>query len=470
MTNGPGRDGAGNIVNDGNYRYVYDLDGRICAVENLLTTAATQYVYDAEGNRVGRGTLNNFPAVGATCPAPTAANGFTLTTTWLRGASGAQDAEIDWSAGSVTGWHQNVFSGSELLATYTAAGITFHLNDWLGTRRVDLNSSGQVVQAWYSNPWGAYLTTLNSSADTTNQHFTGQEHDAETGNDYFNARFYGSNMGRFISPDPSGLYYAAQGNPQSFNLYVYAMNNPLRFIDPTGLDCAYLNDSGDGIENLDQDSNPDECKKHGGLWAVGAITNFQVNSNGGYSFTSLDSDLNTIHTTYLPSSNSNPVVYGDDMDYFMSYLRQSQLQRNPSLWSMSPEQRIRQIALAQATICGGGTFSYAGKEVSAGVGHAFQGAIVEHDSQEGTRAGLLTEVAGGEEAVVGGGTIQGIDGTTEPIAFVGGGGDTGLGETSAGVFVSPGSVGLYGEVGAGGRAVGGGVYANITTNAGSIKK
>jgi hypothetical protein len=52
-------------------------------------------------------------------------------------------------------------------------------------------------------------------------------------------------MGRFLSPDPSGLEYAVPTNPQSFNLYSYVWNNPLVNIDPTGLDCAYFNDNGD---------------------------------------------------------------------------------------------------------------------------------------------------------------------------------------------------------------------------------
>jgi RHS repeat-associated protein len=66
-------------------------------------------------------------------------------------------------------------------------------------------------------------------------HFTGKEHDQESGNDYFGARYYASSMGRFLSPDPSGLDFANPRNPQSLNLYSYVRNNPLGHIDPTGL-------------------------------------------------------------------------------------------------------------------------------------------------------------------------------------------------------------------------------------------
>src|SRR5271170_1956699 len=76
---------------------------------------------------------------------------------------------------------------------------------------------------------------------------TGKERDTESGLDYFGARYYASTMGRFMGPDPSGLVFASFANPQSLNLYSYAQNNPLIYTDPTGLDCAYLNDSGSGL-------------------------------------------------------------------------------------------------------------------------------------------------------------------------------------------------------------------------------
>jgi RHS repeat-associated protein len=70
--------------------------------------------------------------------------------------------------------------------------------------------------------------------------FTGKERDTESGLDYFGARYYGSSMGRFMSPDPVIITPERLANPQQLNLYAYVANNPLRFIDPTGeiLQCA----------------------------------------------------------------------------------------------------------------------------------------------------------------------------------------------------------------------------------------
>jgi RHS repeat-associated protein len=68
--------------------------------------------------------------------------------------------------------------------------------------------------------------------------FTGKERDAESGNDYFEARYYSSAMGRFMSPDWAAqeepVPYANLDDPQSLNLYAYVENNPLARADADG--------------------------------------------------------------------------------------------------------------------------------------------------------------------------------------------------------------------------------------------
>ena len=101
-------------------------------------------------------------------------------------------------------------------------------------------------------PFGGERTPLANSC-TTAQHykFTGKERDSESGNDYFGARYYASSVGRFLSPDPLGLAVVqARGkalmghetNPQDWNMYSYALNNPVSLDDPTGLNACLPND------------------------------------------------------------------------------------------------------------------------------------------------------------------------------------------------------------------------------------
>ena len=72
----------------------------------------------------------------------------------------------------------------------------------------------------------------------TASRYTGKERDTESGLDYFGARYYASNMGRFMSPDWAAqaqpVPYASLGNPQTLNLYSYMHNNPLGGVDPDG--------------------------------------------------------------------------------------------------------------------------------------------------------------------------------------------------------------------------------------------
>jgi len=95
------------------------------------------------------------------------------------------------------------------------------------------------------------LTSCGGSSITTHK-FTGQERDSESNLDNFGARYDSSAMGRFMSPDP-GNAGADPSDPQSWNMYSYVMNNPLRFIDPTGMDCSTAQAQFDDSECDDPD-------------------------------------------------------------------------------------------------------------------------------------------------------------------------------------------------------------------------
>jgi RHS repeat-associated protein len=82
----------------------------------------------------------------------------------------------------------------------------------------------------------------------------GKERDADTGLDYFEARYFSSAQGRFTTPDEP-LMDQDVNDPQSWNLYGYVRNNPLRFTDPTGQACV-SNGSGGW---KDDDSGGQSC-------------------------------------------------------------------------------------------------------------------------------------------------------------------------------------------------------------------
>jgi len=70
--------------------------------------------------------------------------------------------------------------------------------------------------------------------DGARQKFTQKERDIETGLDYFGLDTTPAPRGRFTSADPllsSGSIY----DPQTWNLYSYTLNNPLKYVDPFGL-------------------------------------------------------------------------------------------------------------------------------------------------------------------------------------------------------------------------------------------
>jgi len=79
--------------------------------------------------------------------------------------------------------------------------------------------------------------------------FTSKERDAETGLDYFLARYYSGAQGRFTSPDEPFIDQDVN-DPQSWNLYSYVRNNPLQFIDPTGQTCQKMS-NGTTYDDMD---------------------------------------------------------------------------------------------------------------------------------------------------------------------------------------------------------------------------
>ncbi len=116
-----------------------------------------------------------------------------------------------------------------------------------------------------------HSTTCVSRVRFLRSRSTGKERDAESGNDYFGARYYASTMGRFMSSDPlpwigwqhgdeddQKKFESYIANPQNLNMYAYVLNNPLNKTDPTGMNaCGTNNDSTCHVTITIQDRSKD---------------------------------------------------------------------------------------------------------------------------------------------------------------------------------------------------------------------
>jgi RHS repeat-associated protein len=114
------------------------------------------------------------------------------------------------------------------LASAQTDQVTYYHTDAVGSVRMITDQNGQVVARYDYLPFGE---PWNPPTSPDPRQFAGKERDQETGFDYFGARYYASQMGRFTTVDP-GHVGGDPANPQSWNGCSYALNNPLRFVDP----------------------------------------------------------------------------------------------------------------------------------------------------------------------------------------------------------------------------------------------
>jgi RHS repeat-associated protein len=220
-------DTAGNLLNDGTHSYAYDAEDRITQVDGGSTSS---YVYDAEGRRVRK-------TVGSS------------SVDYLYDLAGQQIVEVSSSGG----WNRGeVYAGGRHVATYANNTTYFIHSDWLGTERARVTSTGNPYEVCTSLPFGDALSC--SAADPSPMHFTGKQHDTETGLDNFGARYNSSQFGRFMTPDWSAkvepVPYAKLDDPQTLNLYQYMRNNPLGGVDIDGHDALWVIDKDTGQVTL----------------------------------------------------------------------------------------------------------------------------------------------------------------------------------------------------------------------------
>ncbi|WP_081984420.1 RHS repeat-associated core domain-containing protein [Treponema sp. OMZ 838] len=122
----------------------------------------------------------------------------------------------------------------------------YYHSDHLGSAQFVTDWRGRQYEHIEYTPYGElWIEEVAAGLDKLPFRFTGKEMDEETGLYYYGARYLDPKYSRWLSGDPALSYYVdgksngSSGgiyNPINFNLYHYADNNPIRYIDPTGLE------------------------------------------------------------------------------------------------------------------------------------------------------------------------------------------------------------------------------------------
>jgi RHS repeat-associated protein len=138
-----------------------------------------------------------------------------------------------------------IFAGTavpvQLLGPDSARTIEYYHQDHLGSSGCLTDASGNLVEANAFYPFGQPRQQMVAPSSSNPYAFTQMEHERETGLEAFPARYCDSLLARFLQPDSLGKHVEgfrreALGTPQKLGPYAYVRNNPVKYVDPTGLE------------------------------------------------------------------------------------------------------------------------------------------------------------------------------------------------------------------------------------------
>jgi RHS repeat-associated protein len=247
-----GYDAAGNTTSNGATTYQYDAENRMVSL-NGGGGSNPEYVYDANGRRVRK-------KIGSTL------------TEFIYDVAGSVMAERESTDGGANWtWAKGyVYVNGQILAQYngvlgtSGATTLFAHKDHLGSTRLQTkpDKSYDPGDVYDYLPFGE-----STSSGSTTHKFTGKERDGESSLDFFNARYYSSSLGRFLSPDPDNAG-SLEEDPQRWNGYSYARNNPLLYTDPDGTDVRICIDGQDECFTLTDQQYKDLLKEQQGKQGI----------------------------------------------------------------------------------------------------------------------------------------------------------------------------------------------------------
>ena len=243
--------------------------------------------YDAMGNQtqlsVSAGTVASYDAENRM--AKIAVSGSEI-------ASYTYDAEgrrVAKTAGGATTYYVYDAFG-QLMAEYggpaQTAGTRYFTTDYLGSTRMILNGTGGCVERLDYAPFGGQISRSGQDcyggASSEKPLYTGQMRDGEstagtdTGEDYFSARYFWANTARFTSPDAPFADQRPEDG-QSWNMYAYVRNNPLRYVDPSGKAFCSVGEGASDAGGANQ--SEEACATAGGTWVYQPIDTDDPNAD-----------------------------------------------------------------------------------------------------------------------------------------------------------------------------------------------
>jgi len=231
-----------NVPNKG-WAYTWNDENKLVKAEQIkgAEKRTVTFAYDPFGRRVEKKLT---AAVG----------GQIKLTTWTY-AYDNEDVVLETMAEGITTIVTHYIHGpgiDEPLALEREGQFYFYHADHLGSVTTITDGSRNVVQNYTYDSFGMVIPQNSFRNSFT---FTGREWDKETGLYYYRARYYDPMEGRFISKDPISF---AGGD---VNLYAYVENNPVNWIDPSGLSKTkgILNGNDEYLRRL-KDANGDRNK------------------------------------------------------------------------------------------------------------------------------------------------------------------------------------------------------------------
>jgi len=211
------------------YKYTYDYDNHQAGYYHHFQQKDFKYEYAVDGLRVKKVEEES--------------DGDIWTTYYIRGYAGqvlTEFVQVKPAGGGpglspVRTKDYVILNGENFVLLKPVPGGGFdeyyYHNDHLGSPLELTDENGDEVEKYRYFPFGGLIT--GKTIGTNSHLFTGKERDGETGLDYFEARYFGQKMCRFLSCDKLG---GKPHRPQTWNKYVYCLNNPMISIDPDGLD------------------------------------------------------------------------------------------------------------------------------------------------------------------------------------------------------------------------------------------